>query len=54
MPPPTTPDTLDAAMDAIHNAWTGGQISPTEAESCQRLINGRYRGWIRAQAGKTR
>ena len=37
IPRPTTPDTLDAAMDAIHDAWTGGQISPAEALTCQRL-----------------
>ena len=40
-----SPEAFDAALAVVHEAWTNGQISPAEAESCQRLINGRYRGW---------
>ena len=41
-------------MDAIHDAWAGGQISPAEAESCQRLVLNRYRGWVKAEGGRFR
>jgi hypothetical protein len=52
LPHPTTPDTLDAAMDAIHDAWTGGQISPAEALTCQRLVRNRYRAGLDHGAGR--
>ena len=41
-------------MDAIHDAWTGGQISPSEALTCQRRVRNRYRAWITAQSGRIR
>jgi hypothetical protein len=54
LPDANSPEAFNRAMKLIHEAWTSGRISPSEAESCQRLVNARYRGWIKAQAGKPR
>ena len=50
IPDVDSPEAYNAALKLIHEAWNTGQISPGEAESCQRLVNGRYRGWVKAQA----
>ena len=54
IPDVESPEAFNAALKVIHHAWNEGQISPSEAETCMRLINARYRGWIKAQAGKMR
>jgi len=54
VPNPRDPDSLEAAMDVIHDAWTEGRISPSEAETCMRLVNSRYRAVLRAKAGRAR
>jgi hypothetical protein len=46
-----SPATYNAALKVVHSAWTSGQISPAEAESCMRLVNARYRGWLKSRAG---
>ena len=42
---------FNAALKAVHLAWTGGQISPTEARQLQELCEHRYRGWLKSRAG---
>jgi hypothetical protein len=46
-----SPSAYDHALEVVHLAWTSGQISPAEAESCMRLVNARYRGWLKSRAG---
>ena len=40
------------ALAVVHAAWTSGQISPAEAETCMRLVHSRYRGWVKAEGEK--
>ena len=54
LPDATTPDTLDLSMSMIRAAWTSGQITPSEAEACQRLVRAQYRASISAKAGRFR
>ena len=44
-------ESFNAALKAVHLAWTGGQISPSEARQRQELCEHRYRGWLKSQAG---
>ena len=44
-------ESFNAALKAVHLAWTGGQISPSEARQLQELCEHRYRGWLKSQAG---
>jgi hypothetical protein len=48
------PEAYDQALAVVHAAWTSGQISPAEAETCMRLVHSRYRGWVKAEGGKSR
>lgn len=41
----------NTALKTIHEAWNCGKVSPSEAESCMRLVNSRYRGWLKSKAG---
>jgi len=52
LPDATTPDALDLSMSLIRRAWTGGQITLSEAEACQRLVRAQYRASITAKAGR--
>jgi len=54
VPNPLDPDSLDAAMDAIHEACFSGKISPDEALTCQALVRNRYAAMVRAKSGRSR
>jgi hypothetical protein len=54
IPDINSPAAFDNALAIAHAAWTEGRISPAEARTCQELCEHRYRGCIKAQAGKAR
>ena len=54
VPLPLDPDSLDAAMSAIHVACFAGKISPGEALTCQAVVRNRYAAMVRAKSGRAR